>query len=319
MSATMNRILERGMEWLFTSGLRVVLIAAALFAALWLLRATTRRLRALLEGAAPSLEQAKRAATLTHIVRDVAMILVVGVGGMMVLAELGVDLKPILTAAGIGGLAIGFGAQSLVKDVITGFFLLLENQVRVGDVVNIGGTGGLVEAITLRTMVLRDLAGNVHVIPHGSVERVTNMTKDYSRYVFDVGVAYREDPDEVMQVLREIGEELRRDPDFGPDILEPLEILGVDKFADSAVIIKCRITTKPIQQWRVGREMNRRIKKTFDARGIEIPFPHQTLYWGVGKDGTAPPLRVATGHEGTAPVMVASRAGGGQEGREDIA
>jgi small conductance mechanosensitive channel len=295
----MNQILNRWLEWTLTSGLRLVLILGGLLLIVWFLRAGTARLRALLEGVTPGLEQAKRAATLTHIVRDVAMIFVVAVGGMMVLAELGVDLKPILAAAGIGGLAIGFGAQSLVKDVISGFFLLLENQVRVGDVVNIGGTGGLVEAITLRTIVLRDLAGNVHIIPHGSVERVTNMTKDYSRYVFDVGVAYREDPDEVMQVLREIGQELRQDPEFGPDILEPLEILGVDQFADSAVIIKCRITTKPIQQWRVGREMNRRIKKTFDARGIEIPFPHRTVYWGAAKDGTAPPLRIAASGDGT--------------------
>jgi small conductance mechanosensitive channel len=178
---------------------------------------------------------------------------------------------------------------------------LLENQVRVGDVVNIGGTGGLVEAITLRTIVLRDLAGNVHIIPHGSVDRVTNMTKDYSRYVFDVRVAHREDPDEVIRVLQEIGESLQRDPDLAQDILEPLEILGVDEFADSAVIIKCRITTKPIQQWRVGREMNRRIKKTFDARGIEIPFPHVRLYWGTAKDGSDPPLRLAPGDGFSSP------------------
>jgi small conductance mechanosensitive channel len=158
----------------------------------------------------------------------------------------------------------------------------------------------LVEAITLRTIVLRDLAGTVHIIPHGSVVRVTNMTKDYSRYVVDVGVAYREDTDEVIQVLKEIGEGLRQEADFASDILEPLEILGVDKFADSAVIIKCRITTRPIQQWRVGREMNRRIKKTFDARGIEIPFPHRTLYWGAVKDGTASPLRLA--HENGASM-----------------
>jgi small conductance mechanosensitive channel len=180
----------------------------------------------------------------------------------------------------------------VVKDVISGFFLLLENQVRVGDVVVIGGTGGLVEAITLRTLVLRDLAGNVHIIPHGGVNQVTNMTKDYSRCVFDVGVAYREDPDHVMAVLQEIGAELQRDPAFSPDILAPLEMLGVDKLDDSAVIIKCRMTTKPIQQWRIAREMNRRIKKTFDARGIEIPFPHRTLYWGVAKDGTAPVPRL---------------------------
>lgn len=297
MTILIQRILERGLEWLLTSGLRVVFIVGAILVALWLFRAAIRRIQTLLAGVAPTPEQAKRAATLTHIVRDVVVVAVVAIGSMLVLAEIGIDLKPILAAAGIGGLAIGFGAQSVVKDVISGFFLLLENQVRVGDVVNIGGTGGLVEAITLRTIVLRDLAGNVHIIPHGGVDRVTNMTKDYSRYVFDVGVAYREDPDEVMRVLKEIGEELRQDPDFAPDILEPLEILGVDKFADSAVIIKCRITTKPILQWRVGREMNRRIKKTFDARGIEIPFPHHTLYWGAAKDGSAQPLRLAPASE----------------------
>lgn len=311
MTTAMARILDRGLDWTLTSGLRVAFIVAGVLVGLWLYRTLTRRLQALLEGVAPTPEQAKRAATLTHIVQDVGVIALIVVAGMMILAELGIDLKPILAAAGIGGLAIGFGAQSLVKDVISGFFLLLENQVRVGDVVNIGGTGGLVEGITLRTVVLRDLAGNVHIIPHGSVDRVTNMTKDYSRYVFDVGVAYREDPDEVMQILREIGEELRQDPGFGPDIVEPLEILGVDRFADSAVIIKCRITTKPIQQWRIGREMNRRIKKTFDARGIEIPFPHQTLYWGVAKDGTAPPLRLAAPGDGAAiPFRTQERTSG---------
>jgi len=291
-----SRILDRSLDWALTSGLRIVFIAALLILGLWLFRLASRRFQKLLEGVAPSPEEAKRASTLTHVLRDVVVIAAVIVAGMLILAELGIDIKPILAAAGIGGLAIGFGAQSVVKDVISGFFLLLENQVRVGDVVVIGGTGGLVEAITLRTLVLRDLAGNVHIIPHGGVDKVTNMTKDYSRYVFDVGVAYREDPDEVMRVLQEIGDELQRDPAFGPDILAPLEMLGVDKLDDSAVIIKCRITTKPIQQWRIAREMNRRIKKTFDARGIEIPFPHRTVYWGVAKDGTAPALRLERAH-----------------------
>lgn len=308
MATLMQRIAERGLEWLLTSGLRIVFIVGGILVALWLFRAAIRRVQAILAGVAPTPEQAKRAATLTHILRDVVVVAVVAIGSMLVLAEIGIDLKPILAAAGIGGLAIGFGAQSVVKDVISGFFLLLENQVRVGDVVTVGGTGGLVEAITLRTIVLRDLAGNVHIIPHGGVDRVTNMTKDYSRYVFDVRVAYREDPDEVIRVLQEIGAGLQQDPAFAPDILEPLEILGVDKFADSAVIIKCRVTTKPIQQWRVGREMNRRIKKTFDARGIEIPFPHHTVYWGAAKDGSAPPLRLASGDGVLAP---SSRTAGG--------
>jgi moderate conductance mechanosensitive channel len=289
---SMSKLLEQSLDSALTSGLRVVFIAALLSVGLWLFRIASRRLQSILEGAAPSPEEAKRASTLTQVLRDVVVIAAVTVAGMLILAELGIDIKPILAAAGIGGLAIGFGAQSVVKDLISGFFLLLENQVRVGDVVVLGGTGGLVEAITLRTMVLRDLAGNVHIIPHGGVARVTNMTKDYSRYVFDVGAAYREDPDEVMQVLQEIGDELQRDSAFGPDILGSLEMLGVDKLDESAVIIKCRIMTKPIQQWRIAREMNRRIKKTFDARGIEIPFPHRTLYWGVPKDGAAPALRL---------------------------
>jgi small conductance mechanosensitive channel len=218
--------------------------------------------------------------------RDIVRIVILFIGSMMILAEVGVDLKPLLAAAGIGGLAIGFGAQSLVKDIISGFFILLEDSVRVGDVVEIAGVGGLVEDVKLRTITLRDLSGNVHVVPAGAIDKVKNMTKIYSFYLFDVAVAYREDVDEVMALLQAIGEELRQDLAFREDILEPLEMLGVDHFADSAVIVKCRIKTKPIQQWRVGREMNRRIKKSFDAKGIEIPFPHRTIYWGKPKEET---------------------------------
>jgi small conductance mechanosensitive channel len=199
---------------------------------------------------------------------------------MMVLSEIGIDLKPLLAAAGLGGLAIGFGAQGLVKDVISGFFILLEDSIAVGDVVEIAGVSGLVEEVKLRSIRLRDVSGSVHVVPNGIVDRVKNMTKGFSFYVFDVGVAYREDVDCVMAVLVEIAEELRADPLYAEDILEPLEMLGVDRFDDSAVIIRCRLKTVPSKQWRVGREMNRRIKKTFDAKGIEIPFPHRTLYWG---------------------------------------
>jgi small conductance mechanosensitive channel len=241
----------------------------------------------------PGPAEIQRASTLTQIVRDVARIVIFFVGVMMILSEMGIDLKPILAAAGLGGLAIGFGAQSLVKDVISGFFILLENSIRVGDVVEVAGVSGLVEQIELRSIRLRDLSGNVHVVPNGVIDKVKNMTKDYSYYVIDVGVAYREDVDEVMGILKSIADELQTDQNFKDDILEPLEMLGVDQFADSAVIIKCRIKTQPIKQWRVGREMNRRIKKTFDAKGIEIPFPHQTIYWGEPKQGTPPPLYVA--------------------------
>ncbi len=288
-----DRYLERTIEWLATSGLRVVLIAIAIIVLLALLKRTVAKLRSFLEGTIPSEAQIKRAYTLTHIVRDVARIAIFFAGVLMILSEIGIDLGPLLAAAGLGGLAIGFGAQSLVKDLISGFFILLENSVRVGDVVEVAGVSGLVEEIELRTIRLRDLSGNVHVVPNGVIDKVKNMTKDYSYSLFNIGVAYREDVDEVMGVVREIAEELRSDLQFKDDILEPLEMLGVDQFADSAVIIKCRMKTQPIKQWRVGREMNRRIKKTFDARGIEIPFPHQTIYWGEPKRGTPPPVYVA--------------------------
>jgi len=207
----------------------------------------------------------------------------------MILSEGGVDLKPLLAAAGLGGLAIGFGAQSLVKDLISGFFILWEDSVRIGDVVEVAGVAGLVEEVELRTIKLRDVSGNLHVVPNGVIEKVKNLTKDYSYSVFDIGVAYRENVDEVMRELQATAEDVRRDSRFADDILEPLEMLGVDQFKDSAVMIKCRIKTEPHKQWRVGREMNRRIKNMFDAKGIEIPFPYQPSYWGEPKKGAPQP------------------------------
>ena len=288
-----TRVFDRSLDWLSTSGVRVLLIAVALVILLALLKRGVSKLRRLYEGTLPGPAEIQRAHTLTHIVRDAARIVIFFVGVMMILSEVGIDLKPLLAAAGLGGLAIGFGAQSLVKDLISGFFILLKNSIRVGDVVEVAGIAGIVEQIELRAVRLRDLSGNVHVVPNGVIDKVKNMTYDYSYYVFDVGVAYREDVDEVMALLHEIADELRRDPRFADDILEPLDMLGVDRFADSAVIIKCRIKTRPIRQWLVGREMNRRIKKTFDAKGIEIPFPHRTIYWGEPKKGSPPPLYVA--------------------------
>jgi small conductance mechanosensitive channel len=198
----------------------------------------------------------------------------------MVLTEFGMNITPIITGAGIAGLAVGFGAQNLVRDIISGFFLILEDQIRVGDVAVINGTSGLVEAIRLRTIVLRDLQGVVHVFPNGEVKQVSNMTKEWSRYVIDVGVAYKENVDRVIEVLKEIGHELRLDPNFAPLILEPLQVLGVDDFAESQVTIKIMIKTLPLKQWEVGRELRRRIKNTFDQKGIEIPFPHLSVYFG---------------------------------------
>jgi small-conductance mechanosensitive channel len=222
----------------------------------------------------------KRVKTLIGLLLTISLTLVWVVAVVMGLDQIGLDITPIIASAGIVGLAVGFGAQNLVRDVINGFFIILENQVRVGDVAIVNGTGGLVEAISFRTITLRDLSGTVHIFPNGTVTTLSNMTKDFSFYLMDIGVAYKEDTDRVCMVMREVSAELQHDPQFGPNIIEPLDILGVDQFGDSAIVIKARIKTLPIQQWMVGREYRRRLKKAFDKEGIEIPFPHRTLYMG---------------------------------------
>jgi small-conductance mechanosensitive channel len=264
---------------------RIVVIVIAAYVATkiiakWVPRLRARLVEKMMRRAGPDVELEKRAATLGGIFRKTINVSVWLLALAMVLREAGFDIGPILAGAGVVGIAIGFGAQNLVKDVVSGFFLLLENQVRVNDVAIINGTGGLVEAINLRTIVLRGLDGTLHVFTNGSVDTLSNMTYNYSYYVFDIGVAYKEDTDRVVKVLTTIAEEMMQEDEYKSSILEPLEVLGVDKFADSAVIIKVRIKTAPIKQWFVGREMNRRIKRKFDELGIEIPFPHLSLYFG---------------------------------------
>jgi len=236
-----------------------------------------------------------RAKTLLTVARNALLVVLVVMSTLVILSELGINIAPLLAGAGVLGLAIGFGAQRLVQDVITGVFILMQDLMAVGDVVKLGDRAGLVEAISIRTVRLRDLSGTVHTIPFSAIDTVSNLTRDFSFYVFDLGVAYRENVDEVMEVIRQVGEELQSDPEVGPVILEPVEIFGVDAFGDSAVVIKGRIKTQPIKQWMVGRAFNRLIKKRFDELGIEIPFPHQTVYFGQDKDGTAPPLQVSPG------------------------
>jgi len=167
-----------------------------------------------------------------------------------------------------------------VRDVISGFFIILENQVRVGDVAVVNGTGGLVEMVNFRTLVLRDLSGVVHIFPNGTVTTLSNMTKEWSAYVFDIGIAYKEDTDRVVEIMRRVGEELREDRYFGALMIDDVEVFGVDQFADSAVVIKGRLRTRPIKQWEVGREYRRRLKQAFDRDGVEIPFPHRSIYFG---------------------------------------
>jgi len=222
----------------------------------------------------------KQMATISGLLRKSLLVAIWLITAMMILNELGFSIGPLLAGAGIVGVAVGFGSQNLVRDIISGLFMITENQVRVGDVAILNGTGGLVEQVNLRTTVLRSLDGTVHIFPNGSINTVSNMTHDFSYYLFDIGVAYKEDTDRVCAVLMEISDQIIQEERYKSMILEPLEILGLDKFADSAVIIKARIKTEPIKQWEVGREMNRRIKKRFDEENIEIPFPHRTYYFG---------------------------------------
>lgn len=212
-----------------------------------------------------------RVRTLTGVLRTLAVVGLWSVVVVICLSQLGYDVRPILAGAGIVGLAVGFGAQHLVRDVIAGFFLVLEDQVRVGDVAVVNGTGGLVETVTFRTIVLRDVAGTVHIFPNGSVTTLANMTKDWSGYVVEVEVGYREDLDRIVALMRRVFEELRQDPAHGPLIIEPIEIFGVDAFRDSTVVIKARLKTVPIQQWTVGREYRRRLLLAFGAEGVEVP------------------------------------------------
>jgi moderate conductance mechanosensitive channel len=196
----------------------------------------------------------------------------------------GFNVAPLIAGAGIAGLAFGFGGQYLIRDIINGLFILIEGQYRINDVVKIGQYGGLVEDINLRITTLRDLEGRVIIIPNGEVKEVVNFTKEYAQALLDIGVAYKENVDHVMEVIKEIGKGLRQDAYFGKLILGDVEMLGVDDFADSQVTIKFRMKTLPIKQWEVMREFRRRIKNKFDELGIEIPFPHSTIYWGTGKE-----------------------------------
>ncbi len=230
--------------------------------------------------AAEAREHEKRVDTVAGIITKIGVISVWALVAILVLMQIGVDVAPLIAGAGVIGLAVGFGSQELVRNLISGFFLLLENHIRKGDVAIINGTGGVVEAIGLRTVVLRDLSGVVHVFENGKIDTLSNMTKHWSAMVFEIGVAYKEDTDQVRDLMFETAEELRQDPQFADKILEPMEVFGVESFGDSAVVMKARLKTQPIEQWAVGREYRRRLKKVFDERHIEIPFPHRTLYWG---------------------------------------
>ncbi|MDP2074847.1 mechanosensitive ion channel family protein [Hydrogenophaga sp.] len=289
-----DNLIEIATRWWVSMGsaattlLRVTLIIVAAWVLIAVLQRAIRTLRERIASRMDDRESAKRAETLGRVFRYLASVVVSLIAMMLVLAELGVSVAPILGAAGVVGLAIGFGAQSLVKDFFTGFFILLENQIRQGDVVKLGDHAGMVEVVTLRYVQLRDYDGNVHYVPNGHISTVINMTRGFSNAVMDIGVAYRENVDEVMAVMQSVAAELRKDPAFQLKIMADLEMAGVNSWADSAVIIRCRFRTLPLEQWGVKREYLRRLKAAFDEHGIEIPYPHMTVYAGQDRQGKAP-------------------------------
>jgi len=303
--------LRRDMDWadlgarMAGTSLRILLIIIGAYFLGRLLHLLLSRLPLLVSRSdgslAERLEREKRVTTISRMMGWMITAVVMSIAGLMALRELEVNITPILTGAGIVGLAVGFGAQNLVRDVISGFFLILEDQVRVGDVVVINGKSGVVESIRLRTIVLRDFDGTAHIIPNGVINELSNHTKDYSYYVIELAVDYKEDVDRVVATLREVSRELEADPVFHDFILEPLEIVGVDAFADSGVILKMRIKTVPRQQWVVGRELRRRIKKAFDQCGIEIPYNKPLAVQVLGETpGDLPPATPAA-PDGDAP------------------
>lgn len=263
----------------------------------WILMILSRRLirifRDYMNARAQSAEDNRRIETLARVFRYIDTVVISLVAGMLTLSELGISIAPILGAAGVVGLAVGFGAQSLIKDYFSGFFLLLENQIRQGDVVEVCGKTGVVEDVTLRYVGLRDYEGSVHFIPNGLITTVTNKSRGHAFAVIDVSIAYRESIDEVCEIMREVAANLRDSENFSSKILDDIEIAGVQDWADSAVILRCRFKTVALEQWGVRREFLRRLKEAFDARGIEIPYPHLTIYAGQDKQGHAPAFHLA--------------------------
>src|SRR5499426_1266625 len=264
---------EALLRWFLDAGLRIVLIAIGAYFVIRTGSAAARRFeREMSRGTGLDVvERTKRAQTLGRLLQKALSVLVIGVAGLMILRELSVDITPALTGAGIAGLAIGFGAQTIVRDVISGFFLILEDQCRVGDVAVVNGQGGLVEEVNLRTIVLRDEEGTVHVFPNGEIKTLANKSKDFSFYVVTFGVGYDEDPERVSAAMQDAGASLINDPEFKPHILAPLEVYGVDTFDQSQIVVKARIKTVPLKQWMVGRELRKQIAKTFQERGIAPP------------------------------------------------
>lgn len=269
---------EEVARWAARSGVRVAGLLLLAFGATRVVAALVARAEAeVLAGGPDEPERRRRTATLASVGRRFAAALIWTVSLLVMLRELDVDVTPILTGAGILGLAVGFGAQTLVKDIISGIFLIVEDQVRVGDVASVGGASGVVEALNLRTIVLRDVDGTVHVVPNGEIRMLANHGRDHAWAVLDLGVDHETDTDRAVEAVQAAAEELARDPVVGPSLLAPIEVMGVDAFAPSSVTVKFRLKTLPLKQWEVGRELRRRVKKALDERGIRLPVPRMDV------------------------------------------
>lgn len=279
-------LLHKIFNWSITQLPPILLLILIFIGLLRLLGILVKRIRSIAlrrtarREPANNTETDKKINTLSDIIYGTGKILLWTVFLLIILGKLNINIAPILASAGIVGLAVGFGAQELVRDFISGFFMLLEDEIRAGDVVIINGTSGTVEKIELRTTTLRDASGVVHIFQNGKINTLSNMTKEWSAMVVEIGVAYKEDTDHVSAVMKQVGDDMLKDSVYGEKLLKPVEIWGVDQFADSAVILKVKITTKAGEQWSISREYRRRIKKAFDAHNIEIPFPHLSLYAG---------------------------------------
>jgi small-conductance mechanosensitive channel len=288
-------------RWLLEHGPRLGACIGGMAFLLWLARRFERRMIAMAVARSErslTREREARTRTFVGVAHNAWSTAVIVCGSVLVLNEIGVNVALLMGGAAVFGLAVAFGAQNLIRDYFYGFVILLENQYKLNDVVQIGAIAGQVERITLRMTVLRDLEGGVHFIPNGQISSVCNKTHRWSRALFEIPVAYKEDADQVMELLVRVGTEIRNDAQFAPLILEDPTMLGVDSLGDSAMIIKFFIKTKPLQQWTVKREVLRRVKKSFDAAGIEIPFPHRTVYYrnlsdGANADASKPPSRSA--------------------------
>ena len=272
---------DRWSETVWTHGARIIIVVAAIYIALRIIQrlmgpALRTTITNQMEGQ-PAIEIDKRIDTLSHVAYRTAWLVAILIGLITILPEFGINSGALLAGAGLLGLAIGFGAQSLVRDVIGGIFVLAENQYGKGDVVNIAGVGGLVEDVNLRRTLLRDLDGTVHTVPHSEISVTANLTRARSRVNLVVEVSYGEDLDRVFEVINRVGAELTADPAWSDDVLDAPKALGVEDFGDSGVQIRILGETQPIRQWDVMRELRLRLKKAFDAEGIEIPFPHRTL------------------------------------------